>query len=345
MIDRPLLRRLELRLPWCALATYPTPTEPLPTSLLDRAGRPWGAAFTKRDDLGSSLYAGNKVRALEPLLGRARARGVELLLTSGASSSNHVLATVLHGESQGLKSRVVLFRQPAGATVDENLPVIHAHSEGSLLLPHWSLLPAAVRLELHRQRGRSVELLPPGGASPLGVLGHASAALELAEQVEAGELPAPDTVFVGLGSGGTAAGLLLGFWLAARLRVGFVEPPRLVAVRVVPWPLASRARVVWLAERAAHLLRELSRRADLCPAPGTLWQPLVVDGQELGGGYGHATEAGRAAERLWQEEGLPPLDLTYTAKIAAAFLRQRTGAFGKIALFWSTKSAAPLPVL
>jgi D-cysteine desulfhydrase len=344
VIDRPLLRRFELRLPWCALATYPTPTERLPSSLLERAGRPAGVAFTKRDDLGSSVYAGNKVRALEPLLGRARARGAELLLTSGASGSNHVLATVLHGKTQGFRSRAVLFRQPAGASVDENLPVIRAGSERALLLPHWSLIPAGLALELHQQRHRSVEILPPGGASPLGALGHASAALELAEQVEAGELPAPSTVFVGLGSGGTAAGLLLGFWLAAQLRVGFVEPPRLVAVRVVPGPLASRARVVGLAERAAHLLRELSGRDDLRPPGGALGRHLVVDGSELGGGYGHATPAGRAAARLWQEERLPPLDLTYTAKVAAAFLRHRI-APGEVALFWSTKSTTPLPAL
>lgn len=340
---RAILRRFDLDLPWCELATYPTPVHPLPEPLFQRAGSGAMRAFTKRDDLGSSVYGGNKVRALEPLLGRAQQRKAALLLTSGASGSNHVLATVLHGGAHGLPSRVVLFRQPPGPTVEENLPLIRARSEASSLLPHWSLLPPALALELRQLRGRQVELLPPGGASPLGALGHVSAALELAEQVQGGELPPPDTVFVGLGSGGTAAGLLLGFWIATKLRIGFRHAPRLVAVRVAPWPLASRTRVALLAERTAHLLRELSGRADLCPTPGELWRNLEVDGRELGRGYGYVTDAGRRAASLWDAAGLNPLDLTYTAKVAAAFLRRPAGARPEVRLFWSTKSAARLP--
>ena len=56
--------------------------------------------------------------------------------------------------------------------------------------------------------------IPLGGSTALGTLGHVNAALELADQVEAGELPLPGRVVVPLGSGGTAAGLALGFAMA-----------------------------------------------------------------------------------------------------------------------------------
>ncbi len=49
---------------------------------------------------------------------------------------------------------------------------------------------------------------------PLGCVGYVEAAIELAEQVGAGELPEPSHIVVALGSGGTAAGLLAGLKLA-----------------------------------------------------------------------------------------------------------------------------------
>ena len=55
--------------------------------------------------------------------------------------------------------------------------------------------------------------VPPGGSSPLTVLGHVEALMELAEAVENGACSleaAPDYIFVPLGSGATAVGLALG---------------------------------------------------------------------------------------------------------------------------------------
>src|SRR5256885_1804915 len=68
---------------------------------------------------------------------------------------------------------------------------------------------AAAPAPLPRRRPHTV-FVPLGGSTPLGTLGHVNAALELAEQVAAGALPEPAAVVVPLGSGGTAAGLLLG---------------------------------------------------------------------------------------------------------------------------------------
>ncbi|MGV7969545.1 pyridoxal-phosphate dependent enzyme, partial [Mycobacterium kansasii] len=63
-------------------------------------------------------------------------------------------------------------------------------------------------------RHRRPYLLPAGGSAPLGVVGYVEAALEIAAQVEAGALPAPASVVVAVGSGGTVAGLHLGLALA-----------------------------------------------------------------------------------------------------------------------------------
>ena len=65
---------------------------------------------------------------------------------------------------------------------------------------------------------------PVGGSSALGSVGWVGGGLEIAAQVAAGELPTPDRIYVALGSGGTAAGLLVGLRLAGL-------PSEVVAVR------------------------------------------------------------------------------------------------------------------
>ena len=88
-------------------------------------------------------------------------------------------------------------------------------------------MPARVRDGALTQRARGARWIPAGGSTPLGVLGHVNAALELAEQIDARRVPSAEHVVVPLGTGGTAAGLALGV-RDRRTR------HRVVGVRVVP---------------------------------------------------------------------------------------------------------------
>ncbi len=322
------------RLRFAALGDFPTPVDPLPRS----AGIADGVGFVKRDDLSSSVYGGNKVRTLEVLFARALARGTETIYATGAFGSNHAVATALHAPRVGLRAGALLFPQPASWAALENLRVSAALSFELGALAHWSGLPYA----MWRAR-RAAEVMAPGGATAWGALGYVSAALELASQIAEARLPAPGTVVVGVGSTCTSAGLLLGFQLAHRLGLGFVKAaPRLVSVRVTPWPITSRWRITGLARRTSFLLAELASDPSLKLGRGQLGKQLHVDGDYLGAGYGIPTAAGRAAMRDWSEAGLPPLDTTYSAKAAASFLACCRRGSGPV-LFWSTKSSAPLP--
>jgi len=196
----------------------------------------------------------------------------------------------------------------------------------------------------HHLRSPQTALMPPGGATPLGALGYVSAGLELARQVAAGDLPRPARVIVGVGSTCTSAGLLLGLALAAHLRIGF-EPssvPRLISVRVSPWPVTSRFRILGLAARAARLLHALSAGAAPLFEGAALGARFEVDGRFLGPGYGEPSTAGDECEALWQRLGLPALDGTYSAKSAARALAALRAHEPGPSLFWSTKSSAPL---
>ena len=312
-----------------------------------------GELYQKCDDLTSEVYGGNKVRTLEVLFGEALERGSTHVYATGAFGSNHATATSLHAPRVGLVPGAILYPQPHSESARRNLEVTIDRASCHLrALPHWSALPFGMWSQARNSKKtlQRATIMMPGGATPLGALGYVSAGLELAEQVHAGELPRPATIVVAAGSNTTTAGLLVGIALAVRRGLGFrpnglAKPPRLVAVRVTPWPVTSKARVLGLAHAASLLLAKLGGDATLACTRAELGALLRLDGTQLGPGYGFGTDAGREANRLFEAHAHGSLELTYSGKSAAAAiqcLRRRTA--GPL-LYWATKSSAPLPQL
>jgi D-cysteine desulfhydrase len=336
------------RLPLARLAELPTPVTML-SDVSAALSRPGFELYEKRDDLTSPIYGGNKVRTLEVLMGDALERGSTHIYSTGAYGSNHAAASALHAPRVGLTPGVVVYPQPASPSALENLAMVLSRTPQPpvLDLPHWSALPYGIwrQARLSRGRGERATIMLPGGAVPLGAVGYVSAALELALQIDAGELPMPRTVIVAVGSNCTSAGLLLGFALASQLGIGFSATPELVSVRVTPWPVTSRFRILSLAVRTSRLLAELCGDSGLVRDARNLGEHLTVIGKYLGSGYGYPTEQGQNAMRLWQAHAGHALETTYSGKSAALVVdRVRNGAPGPI-LYWSTRSSAPLPAV
>jgi D-cysteine desulfhydrase len=313
--------RLRGRIPWLLLGRFPTPVEPL---RLDGATDAW----VKRDDLSGEPYGGNKVRKLEFVLAEARRRGAGRLVTGGAAGSHHALATTVYGTALGFGVTLVLFPQPPTPHVREVLLHDVAHGAEIRWVGRMEMVPAALRVARFAHRGERPYVVAPGGSDPYGTLGYVSAALELAEQVAAGEAPAPRAVHVAAGTLGTAAGLALGFALA-RL------PVRVVATRIIS-PLLANG---WLLRRLVRRTARLLADAGLGEVPvAEALAGVELRGGQVGRGYGHATGAGARATRALAAAGLT-LDPTYTSKAAAALLegveREREGPV----LFWQTLSA------
>jgi 1-aminocyclopropane-1-carboxylate deaminase/D-cysteine desulfhydrase-like pyridoxal-dependent ACC family enzyme len=327
---------LKERLDAVALGNFPSPVERL-GALERELGA--GPLFVKRDDVSGDVYGGNKVRTLEVLFGRARAEGAREIIATGAFGSNHAVATVLHAPRAGLRPGAVVFPQPHSRAAAENLRVTLARAERVVALPHWSLVPFG----MWRAAGAARVVMAPGGATPWGALGYVGAALELAAQVEHGELPAPRRIYVGVGSTCTTAGLVVGFAHAARLGLGFRTRPEVVAVRVTPWPVTSRFRIASLAQRTSELLSRLVDDASLALSTSELGRGFSVDGAELGPGYGEPSQSGLAAIELFRRLGLFALDTTYSGKAAAGFLAGARRERESPLLFWSTKSTRSLP--
>lgn len=309
MAELPLLRRFPAlaALPRVSLGRFPTPVQ--------RIARDDGRILLlKRDDLSGDVVGGNKVRGLEWLL--AGVRGGDEVLTVGARGSTHALSTALLCAQLGARATVVRWNQemnPAARRVDARLRdsarVVDARFVGAAYL-----VAGAIRLR------RRVTWVPAGGASPVAVLGHLNAALELAEQIADSDAELPEEVYVPLGTGGTAAGLALGFRLA---RLGI----RIVAVRVVPSLVARRSRVLALANRAAVLIERTT--GERIPRVGPA--DVSVEHAFYGGGYGRPLPPVLRDDELLRDTDVR-LDDTYSRKACAAALRSRA----QRAMLWVT---------
>ncbi len=302
-------------LPRQRLAALPTPLVPAPR-LAAAVGA--GQLFVKRDDLTGFVFAGNKARPLEFLVAAALAEGADTLVTGGAPGSNFCAATAAAARRAGLRCELVLAGRP-GASLP--LAVALARSWGAEV--RWTGvaerdsvdagLPAAAAAVA--AAGGRPYVIPRGGATGLGAIGYALAAVELHEQLLACGVESA-LVVVAVGSGGTLAGLVAGHVLTGR-------PGRLVGASVSRPPEETAGRVFSLALECLGLL-----------SPGDsvgLDDVVVTDAR--GPGHGLAsTDGTAAAEQAMRTEGLM-LDQVYTAKAMALVSRY---AAGQTVVFWHT---------
>lgn len=284
----------------------------------------------KRDDVSGAEYGGNKVRKLEFLLGDARRTGAAGVLTFGVAGSNHALATSIYARACGLRSHSMLTRQSNAAYVRRNLLAgLHSGAHLHACESEEEAGRLAVMIaESAARDGERLVAIPGGGSSPLGCLGFVNAGLELAGQIRTGSLPVPDTIYLALGTVGTAAGLTVGLRLAGL-------DTRIVAVRVVREDIATPSRFARLARGACELVGET------CGSDVGLPE---IRHEFLGAGYARFTPAGVAAmETARQLAGLK-LEGTYTGKSFAAMLSDME--LGRLedenVLFWNTYNSRPL---
>ncbi|HET7550333.1 MAG TPA: pyridoxal-phosphate dependent enzyme [Gemmatimonadaceae bacterium] len=299
------------RLPRAKLGRFPSPVSRI-------TGLPGGRdIWIKRDDLDAPSYGGNKVRALEFLLGEVRPG--DTLLTIGGEGSTHVLVTAAMGERLGARTVAIRWRH------DMNPAALRTASRAADLCAHIRTTRSPISAflaSLLARRAGDVRWVPPGGTNALGMLGHVNAGLELAEQVARGELPTPSRVVVPFGTGGTAAGLALGFAIADL-------PTRVVAARVVPRMVANRRRLLSLTRSCAKLIARLDGR----PVPSVDPARMQIVNDVYGGAYGRPLPAASAAAADLRDASGVLLDDSYSAKAFLAALRLPRD---EPVLFWLT---------
>ncbi|MHC5002596.1 MAG: 1-aminocyclopropane-1-carboxylate deaminase/D-cysteine desulfhydrase [Planctomycetota bacterium] len=307
---------------------------PTPVHRLDRLSERIGRdVYVWRDDLTGCLESGNKVRKLEFLLAEARRREATTVVTCGGVQSNHVRATVFAARQLGMGVSAIVREPPEGvAEADEwtgnwlldrmagarlrRVPFAAYREAGSVYDPF--LAEEAARLEA---AGERPYVIPEGGTCPLGCWGYLRAVPEMLRSwSELGLGPdGPDAVFLALGSGGTHAGLVLGYAAEG------LDPARVHAVNVCNDRAYFEARV-------GRLLADTARAFGLSGGAAPL---DIIDGH-VGRGYARTTgEELRFFCDVAREEGVL-LDPCYTGKAFRGMLHEletRPERYGERVLF------------
>jgi D-cysteine desulfhydrase len=327
-MSRPLLTiypGLEVRLPLLPLAELPTPVE----HLAGLAGGLW----VKRDDCTSALYGGNKVRKLEFVLGALLPSGCRHVVSFGATGTHHGVATAAFCQRHGIACTLLLFDQPASAEVAQNLRLMQAF--GAQLIYCGSLWNTVLHFYLlQRLRCRNAYFLFAGGSSVEGSIGFVNAAFELRGQIERGLLPEPRIIYCALGSGGMLAGLTLGCALAGVNCE--VRGVRVAASHLGVVPSCTTATVTRLMRQTYRHLQRLDPSI-----PNIALPDVKLEQEYFGDGYGVPSPAGRIALRRMAEVGIE-LDLTYTAKAAAAALDYCARHPGDTTLYWHSYNSVDM---
>jgi D-cysteine desulfhydrase len=280
-----------------ALGAGPTPVRPLS---LDLGVETW---LKDESVFGDGDWGGNKVRKLEWIIPEAQRRGTSTLFTVGGIGTHWGLACALYAGSQGLHTVLGLVNQPVDDHVREQLARLEASGARLYRFGSTARLKLAAPYLLARYRPW---YLPAGGSNAFGTLAYVDVALEIADQVAAGDLPEPATIVVPVGSGGTVTGLTLG------LRIAGLDTAVLGVVVNDMLTLDARA----MSRLAAKTSRLLAERG-MADVPTLAERDFDLRPDWLGKTYGDPTPASvREVERA-RGEALE-LEPVYTGKSLAA---------------------------
>ena len=282
-----------------SLGLFPTPMYRLPNLSRDLGTNIW----IKRDDLCGVALGGNKVRKLEYLLHDAKCKGYDLVMTTGQAQSNHAMLAAACALRLGLDC--ILLLKERGVTSRKGNQILN-HLMGVEVRYMDTDSYEDIYAEMDRigeELGRKVYKIPCGGSNALGTLGYIDCMKEVADSKIHF-----DHLICACGSGGTAAGCVLG----AKLHL----PDTKVMCSMVDNDPFEEI-VPRLMQEAAELL---DVHTDI-PVPDlvAMWGP----------GYSiPSAEGNEAIEMMMKLEGIV-LDTCYTGKAFAGLVRRAREGFYK----------------
>lgn len=294
------------RFPRLRVAHLPTPLEPLENLSRELAGPD---IWIKRDDCTGLATGGNKTRKLEFLMAEAKAQDADLVITQGATQSNHVRQTAAFAAKLGTSCHILLedrtHSKDNNYNNNGNVLLDYLHGASVEKRPGGSDMNAEMEAvaETFRAEGRKVYIIPGGGSNPVGALGYVNCALELVNQANDMGLRIDHLVHA-TGSSGTQAGLITGL-TAMNANIPLLG----VGVRA---PKAQQEQMVYeLAVKTADKIgyRGVFSRED-----------VVANCDYVGEGYGiPAPSTVSAIEMFARLEGIL-LDPVYSGKGAAGLI-------------------------
>lgn len=290
--------------------------------------------WIKRYDCTGLSTGGNKTRKLEFLMAEAELQGAEMVMTQGATQSNHARQTAAFAAKLGMGCHILL-EDRTGSNNDNynhngNVLLDHLHGATTEKRAGGTDMNAAMETLADQMRadGKNVYTIPGGGSNPTGALGYVDCAFEMLAQANNGGLKL-DHIVHATGSAGTQAGLIMG------LKAMKAQIPQLgIGVRA---PKAKQEESVYNLACAT---------AEKLGCPGVVKREDVVANTDyVGEGYGIPTQSGINAIQMFAELESILLDPVYSAKGAAGFIDLiRKGHFkkGERVVFLHTGGSAAL---
>jgi len=301
------------RVPRIALATLPTPLQETPRLREALGGvRRCPRILVKRDDLTGLVTGGNKIRKMEYSVAQALVDRGTVLVTTGSVQSNHARAVAAAARCVGLPAVLILTASgPVGTPAGNHLLDVLLGAEVIFVPPGPD--PTAdnpyelecLEATMHRLRvaGGTPVLIPLGASDAIGTAAYVAAAEELDAQLRTRHITA-SRVYVGAGSRGTQAGLVLG-----RRLLGASWAVHGIAVS--PGDPAKTARAVAFTNACADRLGQSVRvtAAD-----------FITHQEYFGEGYAIPTTACQEALQLVARTEALILDPVYTGKVMAGLI-------------------------
>ncbi|MGX0875813.1 L-cysteate sulfo-lyase [Roseovarius sp. MBR-154] len=294
------------RYPRHFIAHLPTPLERLDRLTKELNGP---EIWIKRDDCTGLSTGGNKTRKLEFLMAEAELQGADMVMTQGATQSNHARQTAAFAAKLGLDCHILLEDRTgsnnANYNNNGNVLLDHMHGATTEKRPGGGDMNAEMEkvADKFRAEGRNVYTIPGGGSNPTGALGYVNCAFEMLAQFNDRALKV-DHIVHATGSAGTQAGLITG------LKAMNAQIPLLgIGVRA-PKP-----------KQEENVYNLACATAEKLGCPGVVAREDVVANTDyVGEGYGIPTESGIEAIQMFAELEAILLDPVYSAKGAAGFV-------------------------
>ncbi len=319
------------RFPRIFIAHLPTPLERL-NRLTRELGGP--EIWIKRDDCTGLSTGGNKTRKLEFLMAEAQAMGADMVMTQGATQSNHARQTAAFAAKLGMGCHILLEDRTGSndTNYNQNGNVLLDHLHGATTEKRAGGMDMQAEMDAvadrMRAEGRKVYVIPGGGSNPTGALGYVNCAFELVGQANDRGLVI-DHLVTATGSAGTQAGLVVGL---KAINAGI--------------PLLGFGVRAPQAKQEESVFKLAVRTAEKLGCPGVVSREDVhADTSYVGQGYGIPREDTIEAIRMFAElEGIL-LDPVYSGKGAAGLIDYcRKGRFkkGERVVFLHTGGSAGL---
>ncbi len=338
-MERPLLfdvyPQAKDNLPWVSLGDFPTPIERL-EKLGEKLDHP--SLWVKRDDLSSNKMGGNKVRVMEFLLAKALAQDKKTAISTGALGSNQIMASAIYGNQLGLKIEGLFFKQCdtdymcKHMLIDKCMDVEFHHINNPYLVPFYILYYYLRNVDWKRMQFPFY--IPTFGSSATCALGYFNAMLELKQQIDHGQMPEPDYIFVTAGTGGTMAGIQLGAKVLGL-------KTKVIGVRIADYIAINEYMLANIINRTNRCLTDAGAPLGKLKLKA---KDVTLIHEFFGGEYARITDEGMDAKNLLQELEDLTLDTTYTAKTMAAMVKYLSehDLSDKTMLFWHTYNTRDL---